>query len=421
MRLYLSNDTAGATPPSYRGSWTLTTGTVTRALDVKAGAAATVVCAHGTASALHYRGVSAPFLSAGTLSGTFSMVAGVLTSVASNNAKLRGHLYVMAPDGSVRGTLLSSTNDSVNLTTTGNGRAWAPTVGSVACLAGDRLVFEFGTYSTIGSVGRNSTVHYGNTGGTDLTAGSTSVTTQPGWIEMAGLDPLFVVGVADTAALAATVAVTADGAVAASGAASLPATAATTAAGVVGTSGTTALPVAVATSAAGLAVTSDPTAAVTVTAAPSATGRVGRLGSAARAVAVATTATGSRGVAGSAARSVSAATTAAGVVQLPPGSATAAVAAAVTASGAVSAAGGTGLPVAVATTAAGVVRVPRDITLLASLPDRSKVGVLADRPNRVVVLADRPDAGLLTTHPLLVAVTGARRAAARLDDQKERP
>lgn len=194
-RLYLSNAAPGYTPTTKRGGWTVSSATLARALATKSGAAATASGTGLTTSGQHAligRWISSAFLSGGTFGGGISWVVGAIRT--SNMTGCVARLYVYATTGdsdTPRGTALTY-NGGTAWTTTATGRGGSTTLTDVTVQAGDRIVVELGLQLTGASTAAaTGTVNYGNTGATDLTSGSTSVTTQPGWVEFAAIDSLF--------------------------------------------------------------------------------------------------------------------------------------------------------------------------------------------------------------------------------------
>lgn len=199
-KLYLTDHAAPYTPATIRGTWDDTAGAVTRALDPKkAGNGAITSVARAETSAtnpfrvLLYRGVSGP-LAAQTIGSTLDILAGILEGSASADFNWQIHAYVTQGNSDTpRGTLLSNYTDGAGTnewptTATGKQLTAAQSVSSLAISDGDRLVVE------IGYIARNAvttsftgTLRYGTLTTTgaeaaDLTNGSTSVTTQAGFL-----------------------------------------------------------------------------------------------------------------------------------------------------------------------------------------------------------------------------------------------
>lgn len=195
-RLYTSNAAAGYTPATVRGTWTESAGSANVGkLAGKAGTAATYAVVKaavgGTWTLLCSRWVSNALTAAYpfSTSDTLQAVLGMKTSSTTNSdIVIDLYAYITTGDSDTpRGTILSNSVGTDIFNTTATGRAWPLTnlTGSVSAQIGDRLVIEVGVQKTGSATGtRTITEDYGNTGGTDLTAGSTSVTTQPGWIEL---------------------------------------------------------------------------------------------------------------------------------------------------------------------------------------------------------------------------------------------
>lgn len=199
-RLYLANAAAGYTPATVRGGWDNAAATLVRDLGLApAGAAATAGVAETAAGTGHAtllgRWVSAAAIRAGTMAGSMSWCAGVLQSDAAADLWLRLHVYVTEGDTDVvRGVLHSEVihhAEMVSGAAAGQaGGDW--NLDAVPVEIGDRIVvelgFEAGNAVTTSYTG---TVNYGGTAAGDLTRGSTSVTTEPGWVAFSDAVGLF--------------------------------------------------------------------------------------------------------------------------------------------------------------------------------------------------------------------------------------
>lgn len=204
-KFYLLNQTAPYTPATIRGAWDDSAGAVTRALSTSktgGGSFTTVARAETNASntwdVLLYRGVSGP-LAAQTISGTVDVVIGALESNSAADFYWHIHIYATQGDSDTpRGTLLTDyvENTTNEFPTTATGRALqsAQALTSLAVSAGDRLVVEIG-YIARNSVttSRTGTINYGTQlsanpfgDASDLTSGSTNVTTLAGFISFSG-------------------------------------------------------------------------------------------------------------------------------------------------------------------------------------------------------------------------------------------
>lgn len=192
-RYYLTNSTAPYSPATLgRGTWSRTTGAVTKLLGSAPGGTATTVQGTKAATTNPYntlvgRWVSVPLL-AGTLSGVVSWVIGAVENTTSANAVFRIHIFVTAGDSdTVRGTVLTNftgTLASQEFPTTASGQsALDQNLTSLAVQAGDRLVVEVGVQFQNTSTTSTATFNYGNTGVIDLRSADTAVTTRPGWVQ----------------------------------------------------------------------------------------------------------------------------------------------------------------------------------------------------------------------------------------------
>lgn len=175
MPLYLSADGTSLPPPTIRGAWTDTDHYVTRRLvSVPDGRASrnTFPVTVANQRTLAYVGNSLPLTADTTIDGSVSW----FWNVAQHDAALWSalHLWVMAPDGSLRCTLVSNyVEDSdtmapwpeeVPTNTTGlseHASALSVTMSSCAALAGDRLVAEMGTNGTATQIGGYGRMGYG--------------------------------------------------------------------------------------------------------------------------------------------------------------------------------------------------------------------------------------------------------------------
>lgn len=192
-RLYLQNATAPYSPTTLRGAWDATASAVTKYLGAYAAGTATTVAIAEVSTTNNWdvllaRFVSDGFANAVTLSAsdTVQWIAGLKESSTSANAFVHVHIYVTQGDSDTpRGTLLSDFIGATEFTTTAGGRGEGAKslAGTVACSVGDRIVVEIGyqDQNTV-STSFTSTLNYG-AAGPDLTNGSTSVTTQAGWVE----------------------------------------------------------------------------------------------------------------------------------------------------------------------------------------------------------------------------------------------
>lgn len=191
--LYIQNAAAGYTPTTKRGAWDVSTSTVVMKLDqVKAGASATSAIAEASATnnwdVLLARFVSEPLQSdtSFTTSDTVQWIMGVMESSNSANDMYHVHIFITQGDtDNLRGTLLTDSIGATEWPTAAKGRGeGTKTLSAVSALAGDRIVVEVGYQAqNTSSTSYTGTLYYGATGATDLTSGSTAVTTNPGWIE----------------------------------------------------------------------------------------------------------------------------------------------------------------------------------------------------------------------------------------------
>lgn len=197
-RFWLTSSAPPYTPTTRRGAWDVATGEDVQLLGRQpAGSAGSSTINVGSTAAdrdvLLHRSISAGAVKAGTLSGTVTWIIGARESNAALNGFFHLHIYVTSGDSDTpRGTLLTDSIGATEFGTTAIGASeGAKAVSSVAVQVGDRIVAEIGYRATASSTTQNATINYGNTGTTDLSVASASVTSQPGWIEFSGADGLF--------------------------------------------------------------------------------------------------------------------------------------------------------------------------------------------------------------------------------------
>ena len=189
--LYIcSTTTPEYTPTTIRGAWDATAGAVARGLSTQLLGAAmtTVAVAEAVATTdwdvLLLRAVSAPIAADVTIEGTLTAILGLRESNAAADFFTHLHAYVTQGDTDTpRGTLLTDDLGATEWPTTATGRtSGALALSAVDALAGDRIVIEIGYRATNSSAtSYTGTLNYGNpTGASELTAGSTSVTTLAG-------------------------------------------------------------------------------------------------------------------------------------------------------------------------------------------------------------------------------------------------
>lgn len=106
-------------------------------------------------------------IGAGTISADIQFQKMTYESSASADAFVKYHLYVMKPDGTVRGTLLSNVVGGTELSAAGLvAREPAQTPSSVAAQNGDRIVLEVGArFTNSVTTSFNTTHKSGGTGG----------------------------------------------------------------------------------------------------------------------------------------------------------------------------------------------------------------------------------------------------------------
>lgn len=189
MRLYLTNATAGFTPTTRKGTWSQTTGFVTKALSATPSGVATKVNATETSALATFTVLQAVFVSdamtaAGTLSGLAQLFAAVREDGSANNDFYRIHAYVtVGSTDTARGTLYATgtpTSPAANPTTSiSSNQIYSSSTASnsygqrsgpflltpVACSVGDRIVVEIGfiAANTSSTGARGADLNYGGT------------------------------------------------------------------------------------------------------------------------------------------------------------------------------------------------------------------------------------------------------------------
>jgi hypothetical protein len=199
---HLANAQAGYTGATPKAAWDSTTGAV---LDRRlshtgpAGASATATVNDSIATnlwdMLGMVFISDPMTAGGALGGlAYVLNYGASEAAAGANCVTYTHLWVTTGDTNVaRGTLIANRIGSTEFPTTASGRNVAANFDAgVTAQAGDRLVLEIGTeFQNTATTSWNAVFYYGATGATNLASGSTAVTTNPGVIDVTGIDSFF--------------------------------------------------------------------------------------------------------------------------------------------------------------------------------------------------------------------------------------
>jgi len=190
-KLYISTATApDYLPATIRGAWDQTASAVARGLStaLNGNPMTTIAVAETNVNAdwdvLLLRCVSPPLAANATIDGTLTAILGVRESNAAADFFTHLHAYVTQGDSDTpRGTLLTDDIGDTEWPTTATGRtSGALALASVGALAGDRIVIEIGYRAkNTATTSYTGTVNYGNPwGASDLTNGSTAVTTLAG-------------------------------------------------------------------------------------------------------------------------------------------------------------------------------------------------------------------------------------------------
>ncbi|MDO8495533.1 MAG: hypothetical protein Q7S32_03355 [bacterium] len=202
-RLYITNSAAsGYSGTTLQGTWDDSSSTLNdRLLSRSTGdTAATVSDSEATATTdwdvFLGRWISNPIDNAVSFS-TSDTAEWVIGALASTNLNGKFHVHIYVSTGTdlntPRGTLLADDIGATNWPTTAAGATeGTKTLSTVSASASDRIVVEIGYRAqNTATATLSGTIDYGNTGSTDLTNGSTNVTTEPGWIEFVTATDLF--------------------------------------------------------------------------------------------------------------------------------------------------------------------------------------------------------------------------------------
>jgi hypothetical protein len=194
IRYYLQNANAPYTPATWKGGWNVLVNPISKKLDItKSGVSAERNGSESSNSSVDVgwgRWVSNGLAEAHnyTTSDTIEWVIGVVETNSAANYYVDVTVWITAGDSdTVRGYLCQSKIESTELPTTAQGQREGPfsVENNVSAQAGDRIVVEIGFRSLNTTVTvYTGTITYGGTGSTDLTEGSTNLTTEPGWIEI---------------------------------------------------------------------------------------------------------------------------------------------------------------------------------------------------------------------------------------------
>jgi hypothetical protein len=194
-RFYLQNDVPGYNPPTIRGGWNNVSGNISKKMaKTKYGS----ITYHDRSENYTQQNtcLNAKFITDGlpyakTISGSLNYCLGMNESSSNAHFYPQIHIFVTVGDTDVvRGTLLSQSRGGSELITgSSSGIAVSNlTLSSVNASAGDRIVIEVGFFaSNTSSTNYTSSLYYGGTNGTDLTANA-SITTYTGWFEFSN-DP----------------------------------------------------------------------------------------------------------------------------------------------------------------------------------------------------------------------------------------
>lgn len=170
--LYLTSSAAPVATAANRGTWDVAGSAVERKLEDGITSAARTSLAVAETSGTNPTDVLlARFVSdtidAQTISGTIWVNWWQIESAAAADAFGKIHAYVMAPDGSVRGTLLSNQIGGTELSTALTNRFDTFTMTNVTAQRGDRIVVEIGArFTNAVATSYTSTLYYGGSGTT---------------------------------------------------------------------------------------------------------------------------------------------------------------------------------------------------------------------------------------------------------------
>lgn len=169
--LYLVTDASPVTPGATRGTWNDTASAIDKYLSktLSSGARASLAIAETVSTnpydVLFMRWVSDQ-LAAQTIDGTLYVTFQSVESNAAADAFGKIHVYVMASDGSVRGTLLSNQVGSTELSSGVSNRMEVFTLSGVSALDTDRIVIEMGArFTNSVTTSYTVTMYYGGNSG----------------------------------------------------------------------------------------------------------------------------------------------------------------------------------------------------------------------------------------------------------------
>lgn len=201
--LFLNDIAAPATPSAWVGAWDDTSVAVSKQLGFsKSGSGACTTQARAETSSNASWDVAlgrfvSPKLAAVTISGDYVIRFGLAESSGSADMVPHVHMYVMKPDGTVRGTLISDAigGSEIATSTTASGLEFTGTFSTVAAEDGDRLVLELGYRATNAvTTSFTGTLSYGGDTGAssgDLTVGANPASANlGGYIRVQPLIPL---------------------------------------------------------------------------------------------------------------------------------------------------------------------------------------------------------------------------------------
>lgn len=181
--------------PAVNSGWEQTAVTRLRLLDKNklalrtalANASALTVPITTTQDIVRFQFVSEPLLAQLIdTSCTFSLVVRVFENATTNNVTLAVVVRVVAPDGTIRGTLFSNFNTGTEFALSAAAATRivsATAVTAVTVQTGDRIVVEIGGHATAPTAAGSYTVRLGNNAATDFALTAALTTDLNPWCE----------------------------------------------------------------------------------------------------------------------------------------------------------------------------------------------------------------------------------------------
>lgn len=189
--LYLTSQSAPVTPGSTLGTWDVAGSPSDYYLaTAKGGSRTSAINTTETTTtapwdAIHGRFVSDILASQTIPNMTVWAWANQNESSISADARMKLHLWVMKPDGTSRGTLISNSAGAGEFATSANPVPQSHSLTGMAVLNGDRLVMEFGVrFTNVTATSQQANSWFGNTDADGPGGNPTSDTLKSGWLQI---------------------------------------------------------------------------------------------------------------------------------------------------------------------------------------------------------------------------------------------